>query len=119
MRATQNARERARAQLTREIKEEARRQGAAEAAVAGAERASVRDRWRACCRAVRDWARARPHEYALIYGSPVPGYEAPPQTVAPAGRVPMVLGGLLAEALEDPERPQAPRPPPRARPAHR
>jgi AcrR family transcriptional regulator len=156
MKATQNARERARAQLTREIKEEARRQvaaggaqqlslravarelgmvssalyryypsrdelltaliidaydslgAAAEAAVAGAGvavaeggTASVRERWRAGCRAVRDWAKARPHEYALIYGSPVPGYEAPPQTVAPASRIPVLIGGLLAEAWKD------------------
>jgi AcrR family transcriptional regulator len=186
MRATQNARERARAQLTREIKEEARRQvaaggaqqlslravarelgmvssalyryypsrdelltaliidaydslgAAAEAAVADSAvagsvadsavadsavagsvadsavgdtaRSSVRERWRACCRAVRDWARARPHEYALIYGSPVPGYEAPPQTVAPAARVPVALGGLLAEAWKDPAGHEAPAP---------
>ena len=34
-------------------------------------------RWLAACRAVRDWALAHPHEYALVYGSPVPGYEAP------------------------------------------
>jgi AcrR family transcriptional regulator len=73
--------------------------GVAEAAVAGAD--SVRERWRAGCRAVRDWAKARPHEYALIYGSPVPGYEAPQQTVAPASRIPVVLGGLLAEAWKD------------------
>jgi AcrR family transcriptional regulator len=148
MKATQNARERARAQLTLEIKEEARRQlaaegaqqlslravarelgmvssalyryypsrdelltaliidaydslGAAVEAAVAAEAGSVRDRWRAGCRAVRDWALARPHEYALIYGSPVPGYQAPQQTVAPAARVPLVIGGLLAEAWKD------------------
>jgi hypothetical protein len=41
---------------------------------------------------------ARPYEYALIYGSPVPGYAAPADTVAPAARVAVVLGGILAEA---------------------
>ena len=39
-----------------------------------------------------------PHEYALIYGSPVPGYEAPVQTVGPASRVALVLAGLLVDA---------------------
>ncbi|MEV0490862.1 TetR-like C-terminal domain-containing protein [Streptomyces atratus] len=31
---------------------------------------------KAVCRAIRDRALARPHEYALSYGSPVPGYDA-------------------------------------------
>jgi AcrR family transcriptional regulator len=31
-------------------------------------------RWLAACRAVREWALAHPHEYALVYGSPVPAY---------------------------------------------
>jgi AcrR family transcriptional regulator len=61
-------------------------------------RADSRGRWRACCHAVRDWALAHPHEYALIYGSPVPGYHAPAATVAPAGRVAGVIGGVLAQA---------------------
>ena len=34
-------------------------------------------RWSACCHAVRDSTIAYPHEYALIYGSPVPGSDAP------------------------------------------
>jgi AcrR family transcriptional regulator len=59
--------------------------------------ADIRARWRACCHAVRGWALAHPHEYALIYGSPVPGYQAPQETVAPAIRVPAILGGLLAD----------------------
>ena len=42
-------------------------------------------RWLAVCRAVRDWALAHPHEYALVYGSPVPGYQAPQQTIGPGG----------------------------------
>ena len=57
--------------------------------------ASPRVRWRACCHAVRRWALANPHEYALIYGSPVPGYQAPRRTVEPAGRVPAVIGSIL------------------------
>jgi AcrR family transcriptional regulator len=145
-RTTQTARERARAELTREIKEEARRQlaahgaqglslravarelgmvssalyryfpsrddlltaliidaydalgAAAEAASAGPPASDIRGRWRATCRAVRSWAAAHPHEYALIYGSPVPGYQAPRDTVGPATRTVRALGGLLADA---------------------
>lgn len=36
-------------------------------------------------------------EYALIYGSPVPGYRAPEETIAPASRVAAVLGRLVAD----------------------
>ena len=152
------ARERARAELSREIKEEARRQlaasgadglslravakqlgmvssalyryypsrddlltvliidaynalgAAAENAIAGGGQAaagqaaagdamSARERWIAACHAVRGWALANPHEYALIYGSPVPGYRAPEATIGPAARVPLAFAGLLGEAL--------------------
>ncbi|MFB7357086.1 TetR/AcrR family transcriptional regulator [Streptomyces gardneri] len=58
------------------------------------------DRWTAVCRAVRAWAVAHPHEYALIYGSPVPGYTAPQDTNAPAARVGLVLVGIAREAHE-------------------
>jgi AcrR family transcriptional regulator len=57
-------------------------------------------RWLATGRAVREWALHHPHEYALIYGSPVPGYAAPPDTIAPATRVVAVLGRILADAYE-------------------
>jgi AcrR family transcriptional regulator len=139
------ARERARAELTREIKEEARRQlaatgadglslravarelgmvssalyryypsrddlltaliidaynalgDAAERAIAGP--AAARERWIAAWHAVRDWARSNPHEYALIYGSPVPGYRAPEATIGPAARVPLAFVGIIRGAL--------------------
>ena len=55
-------------------------------------------RWLAVCRAVRDWAKAHPHEYALLYGSPVPGYQAPKDTVPAASRVGVVLGRILGDA---------------------
>jgi AcrR family transcriptional regulator len=57
-----------------------------------------RERWVAVCRAVRHWAREHPHEYALLYGSPVPGYRAPQDTVPPASRVGIRLGRILADA---------------------
>jgi AcrR family transcriptional regulator len=146
MSASRTARERARAELTREIKEEARRQVAAEGAQglslravarqlgmvssavyryypsrdslltaliidaydslgaavetadAGQPRSDLRGRWRAVCHSARNWAVAGPHEYALIYGSPVPGYRAPQETIAPASRAGLILGRLLADA---------------------
>jgi AcrR family transcriptional regulator len=150
------ARERARAELTREIKEEARRQlaetgagglslravarelgmvssalyryyprrddlltaliidaynalgEAAERAIAGAAPGAVtatppRERWVAACHAIRDWARSNPHEYALIYGSPVPGYRAPEATIGPASRVPLAFVGVVQGAISSGE----------------
>ena len=142
MPATRTARERARAELTQEIKDEARRQlgevgalGLSLRAVARelgmvssalyryfpsrdklltdlivdaynavgdvAEAATgdtPRDRWLAIWRATREWARAHPHEYALIYGSPIPGYVAPQDTIAPAARVALALVGVAVSA---------------------
>ncbi|MGV4986498.1 TetR/AcrR family transcriptional regulator [Streptomyces sp. NRAIS4] len=57
-------------------------------------------RWTAVCEAVRGWALAHPHEYALIYGSPVPGYAAPQTTVPAAARVGLVLIGIVRDARE-------------------
>ena len=71
---------------------------AAETAEAAVARADLAGRWSAVCAAVRDWALANPNEYALIYGTPVPGYTAPPATIAPAARVSNVLLGILADA---------------------
>jgi AcrR family transcriptional regulator len=140
------ARERARAELTREIKEEASRQlaaagadglslravarslgmvssalyryfpsrddlltalivdaynavgDAAEAAIASHPAGAARSRWTEVCRAVRAWAIANPHEYTLIYGSPVPGYRAPESTVGPASRTPLAFIRILRDA---------------------
>lgn len=55
-------------------------------------------RWRAGCRALRGWALEHPHEFALLYGSPVPGYRAPADTIAPATRVPHLLFGIVRDA---------------------
>lgn len=59
-----------------------------------------RARWAAVCDCVRGWALEHPHEYALIYGSPVPGYTAPLDTVGPASRVGNVLIGIVRAAYE-------------------
>jgi AcrR family transcriptional regulator len=50
---------------------------AAQQAQAATRGQSTADQLRAVWRAVRSWALAHPHEYALIFGSPVPGYRAP------------------------------------------
>jgi AcrR family transcriptional regulator len=55
-------------------------------------------RWLAACRAVREWALAHPHEYALVYGSPVPGYRAPEDTIGPASRAAAVFGKIIGDA---------------------
>jgi AcrR family transcriptional regulator len=69
--------------------------------------AAPRERWLAVCRAVRSWARAHPHEYALLYGSPVPGYAAPRDTVPAAARVGVVLGRILGDAARSGALPEA------------
>jgi AcrR family transcriptional regulator len=149
MNASRSARERIRAELTREITEIARRHLTTEGAAGLSLRAVARDlgmvssaiyryfpsrddlltalivdgynavgaavekaekalprgahmsRWLAACQAVRDWALAHPHEYALIYGSPVPGYQAPEQTIGPATRVAAVFGSIVGDACRD------------------
>jgi AcrR family transcriptional regulator len=73
---------------------------AVEAADAAIDPDDLSGRWLAVCHAVRDWALATPHEYALIYGSPVPGYRAPEDTVAAANRSVTVLGRILQHGAE-------------------
>jgi AcrR family transcriptional regulator len=80
---------------------------AVEEAEAAVRRTDHRGRFLAACRALRTWALAHPHEYALIYGSPVPGYAAPQATIAPATRVPMVLVSILTDLQARGEAPVA------------
>lgn len=71
---------------------------AAEAADRRCRRRDLRGRWFAVGRAVRRWGAAHPAEWALLYGSPVPGYAAPPErTVGPGGRVALLLLRLLVD----------------------
>ncbi|WP_067536333.1 TetR/AcrR family transcriptional regulator [Nocardia crassostreae] len=146
MNAPRTARERARAEITREITDAARRQLAESGAPALSLRAIARElgmvssalyryfpsrddllttliieaynaigdevvlavgtadtprgQWRAAAAAVRHWAIAHPHEYALLYGSPVPGYQAPQTTIEPASKVPLGLLGIVHRAWE-------------------
>lgn len=71
---------------------------AAERAAQRSPRDDPRRRMHAAASAVRKWAKSKPHEYALLYGSPVPGYEAPQFTVEPASRVAVVLSTIVADA---------------------
>jgi AcrR family transcriptional regulator len=71
---------------------------AAEAGEATADRDDLAARLAAVCAAVRAWALAHPNEYALIYGSPVPGYVAPADTVRPASRVTALVLRIIVEA---------------------
>jgi hypothetical protein len=41
---------------------------------------------------------AQPYEWALLYGSPVPGYRAPEDTIVPASRVTLVLVAIVVDA---------------------
>ncbi len=76
------------------------------------DRADCAARWRMTCRAVRDWAVEHPHDYALLYGSPVSGYAAPQDTIIPATRVIVRLVEIIAFAYRRSAR--APLPPPGA-----
>lgn len=57
-------------------------------------------RWVAVCRAVRDWAMDQPHEYELIYGTNIPDYDAPPETMVAGARTAMALIGTVQHAAK-------------------
>lgn len=62
-------------------------------------RADLRGRWRALATAFRQWSVAHPHEYALLYGSPVPDFHARGEDTNRAGqRVTDLLAALGREA---------------------
>jgi AcrR family transcriptional regulator len=71
---------------------------AEDADAAIADRGDVRLRWAAALRSIRRWALANPGDYALLYGSPVPGYAAPQTTIEPAVRVIVVILRIVTEA---------------------
>lgn len=70
---------------------------AVDAAVAAAD--GPLEEFGALGRAVREWALREPARYALLFGSPVPGYQAPAErTTEPGTRVIVRLVGILADA---------------------
>jgi len=72
---------------------------AAEQAAAAAASAGFADQLVAVGHAVREWALAEPHQWALIYGSPVPGYQAPQDTIGPATRVILQIAAIIRDAF--------------------
>ncbi|MBT1585284.1 TetR/AcrR family transcriptional regulator [Curtobacterium flaccumfaciens] len=73
--------------------------GAAVEAAGAAAGATPGARWVAMCRAIRDWSIAHPGDFALLFGSPVPGYAAPRETVVPATRTTLALVRVVADAV--------------------
>ncbi|TQJ34232.1 TetR/AcrR family transcriptional regulator [Arthrobacter sp. SLBN-122] len=70
-----------------------------DAAVAQAPEGDHGARFLALGRAVREWAVREPASYALLFGSPVPGYSAPAErTTGPGTRVIVSLIGILDAA---------------------
>lgn len=73
--------------------------GAAVEAAGAASGPAPGARWVAMCRAIRDWSIAHPGDFALLFGSPVPGYAAPRETVVPASRTTLALVRVVADAV--------------------
>ncbi len=70
-------------------------------------------RWRALCDAYRRWSLDNPADFALIFGTPVPGYRAPGPATGPAASrfaaVPLdVFAAAVAAGAADPARSQLP-----------
>ena len=88
---------------------------AVDSALEAVDRADHAGRMRAIGRAVRIWALAEPATYALLFGSPVPGYEAPAErTTEPGTRVALRLvtvweDAWVAGAVSLPDEPVGPR----------
>jgi AcrR family transcriptional regulator len=75
---------------------------------AGATAGSWRDRLLAMARAARGWAIDQPARWALLYGSPVPGYHAPREhTVGPGTRVVGALFGAIGAGIAAGDIPQS------------
>ncbi|MFV0407837.1 MAG: TetR/AcrR family transcriptional regulator [Propioniciclava sp.] len=87
---------------------------AVETAEATLPRPALLDRWTSTWAAARRWAVTHPHEYALLYGTPVLGYAAPTETITPALRVVTLLARIAIDAImagATPAAPSVPTPP--------
>src|SRR5690242_3974174 len=73
--------------------------GEAAEQAAASTRGGVEKRFGAVATAIRAWAVANPQDYALVYGSPVPGYAAPEDTIAPAARVALAALQIVADGV--------------------
>jgi AcrR family transcriptional regulator len=66
-------------------------------------------RWLTICHSYRHWSLTNRSEFALLHGTPLPGYEAPPEvTGPPASRLPIaamrVFGAAVDAGAADPTR---------------
>lgn len=77
-------------------------------------RRQPRGRWIDACAAVRSWAVAEPHRFALIYGSAIPGYRAPETTIGPAAAVVAAFAQPVVASFRATGGPHVSRPLPRA-----
>jgi AcrR family transcriptional regulator len=67
-------------------------------------------RWWAVCSAFRRWALDNPADFALIFGTPQPGYQAPEPVTGPAAAIPLnVYAAAVTAGAADPDRTQVPR----------
>ncbi|MEV0678402.1 TetR/AcrR family transcriptional regulator [Actinosynnema sp. NPDC050436] len=80
---------------------------AVEASVADTADRPRDERVRGFADAYRAWAVHQPHRYLLLFGSPLPGYHAPQDTIALAHRTMSAFIGVLAES-GPPARPVTP-----------
>lgn len=69
-----------------------------EQAEAKVRRTDYMGRWMASCHATRRWALDNPHEYGLVFGTPIPRYAAPADTISPATRATRVLVDIIRDA---------------------
>lgn len=53
------------------------------------------ERWNRLAAALRDWGLRSPHEFQLIYGTPIPGFVAPAETIPAAAEVAAPFLGCL------------------------
>lgn len=72
---------------------------AAETGDATAAREDIEGRIVGMSLAMRAWALANPNEYGLLYGTPVPGYVAPEDTIDPARRVSLVPIRIMVDGV--------------------
>lgn len=64
----------------------------------------VPERLRAHASAYRAWALANPHRYGLLFGSPVAGYQAPPELTRPAAiRALASTFAIAAGSIQEPD----------------
>lgn len=71
---------------------------AVETDISASRRQTDARRWVRAANTIRSWAVAHPHDFLLLYGTPVPGYAAPSTTVDPGIRVTLALAGIVRDA---------------------